>query len=111
MCGRAEDPIEARALERAFKPENVLSAFAKIGAVPLTRAGLNQKKVRHEATEGDPGAGELRELAAQHAANKAAVAAHGMNATVFAAAPPRRQPIERPVAFRLWIGLPRGKNK
>ena len=96
VCGRAEDPIEARAFERAFTPEKVLSAFAKVGAVPLTRAGLDQKKVRHEDTEGDPGADVLRELAAQHAANKAAVAVHGMDATVFSAALPRRQLIERP---------------
>ena len=96
VCGRADDKIEVRAFERAFTPEKIGAAWEKVGAAPLTRAGLEQKKVRHEPTEGDPEADKLTTLAAQHAANTAALAAHGAGASVFAAALPRRELIERP---------------
>ena len=97
VCGRADDKIEVRAFERAFTPEKIGAAWEKVGAAPLTRAGLEQKKVRHEPTEGDPEAGKFTTaLAAQHAANTAALAAHGADASVFAAALPRRELIERP---------------
>ena len=96
VCGREGDPIEERAFERSFTTEKVLSSFAKIGAAPLTRAGYEQDKVRHETTEGDPGAGALVALETQHAANLAALAKEGANAAVFAAALPRQELIERP---------------
>ena len=96
VCGREGDPIEECAFQRSFTKEKVLSSFAKVGAAPLTRAGLEQKKVRHETTEGDPGAGALVALETQHAANLTALAQQGANASVFRASLPRRELIERP---------------
>jgi hypothetical protein len=64
--GRVTDPVEECAFEHSFTPERIEAAFRKIGAVPLTRAGLEHKKVRHEVAAGDPGAIGLLALAARH---------------------------------------------
>ena len=95
--GLETDPVEKCAFEHSFTPERIEAAFRKIGAAPLTRAGLKHKKVRHEVAAGDPGAIGLLALAARLTANTAAVSALGANAEVFVSPLPRRRLVERPV--------------
>ena len=96
VCGRDSDPIELRPFERSFTPERVGASWLKIGAAPLTRAGLAHPKVRHEPIEGDPLLGDLMTLAERHAKNIAALKAKGVHTDVFEVSLPRRAIIERP---------------
>ena len=95
--GRRSDPVEKCAFEFAFTPERIEESFRKIGAVPLTRAGLKHKKVRHEVADGDPANDSLLALEARHAANTAALEAHGANVEMLVAPLARRKFVERPV--------------
>jgi hypothetical protein len=65
--GRPTDPVEKRPFELAFTKAKILAAWAKVGAVPLTRAGLLHPKVRSEANGSDPKAKQIRNLAVRHA--------------------------------------------
>ena len=95
VCGRDCDPIEMRPFERSFTPERIDASWRKIGAAPLTRAGLEQSKVRHEAIEGDPKLGDLLALEERHAKNVTALEAKGVNVKVSKVSLPRRPIIVR----------------
>ena len=55
VAGRPDDPLGLRPFSSAFNRDKVLKAAAKVGAVPLTRAALSQKKVRKELEPGAAG--------------------------------------------------------
>jgi hypothetical protein len=88
--GLPGDELKKRPFEYAFSEEKVLGAWAKVGAVPATRADLKAKKVRHEAVEGDPMKTQLEQLEAGHTAAQAKLAVAGLNATVFNATLPAK---------------------
>jgi hypothetical protein len=87
--------IISKAYEHCFAPERVLKIWAKIGAVPLTRNCLKNKKVRHEAGGAAPMALPLAALQVTHLANVNAARAAGLNAGVFAATVPVHSHIAR----------------
>ena len=94
-CGRQSDRIELRPFERSFTPERIGAAWRKIGAAPLTRAGLEHSKVRHEPIEGNPRLGDLLTLEERHTKNLTALKTKGMHTEHFEVLLPRRAIIER----------------
>ena len=88
--GRPDDPIERRPLSFTFSREKVLNAHAKVGAVPLTRAALQNPKVRKELAPADDPAGIPATIAAAHAANMATGEELGLNVAAVQATLPRR---------------------
>ena len=73
-----------------------------MGAVPLTRNGLKNPKVRHEATSDDPLGDQIADVQTQHEQNVDAARAAGLNADVFRATLPPRGCMTAP--------SPRGKR-
>ena len=66
----------------------MLSSWAKIGAVPLTRKCLGHKEVRQEVGGDAPHSARLEALGEQHRKNQKAAQAAGLNAGHFDATVP-----------------------
>jgi len=81
-----EIPLSMSAFEKGFSKEACLSAWAKVGAAPCTRACLSDKHVRRELGDADDDTNSL--MVALQEANDNAVALltrHGYRATHLAA--------------------------
>ena len=94
--GRPDDPIEKRPFSRAFSKEKVGWGNHKVGAVPLTRAALQNPKVRRELEADEDATGTVKAIAEAHALNTQACTALGLNTAVVDQQLPRRLAVVAP---------------
>jgi hypothetical protein len=87
-CQDFDDPLPRNPCGEALCAAAVCDAWLAVGAVPHTRAMLNDPSVRHELREGDPSAGGYADMNAMHLAAIAALNKLGLDSKPFAASIP-----------------------
>lgn len=91
------DPIDARPFDKYFTRANIISWWVKVGFLPMTRASLNDPKVRIELGEG--GAPEedgkrLELLVEEYEQAERTLTRLGFNGRILNVEPPRAKPRE-----------------
>ena len=94
--GNVDDAIELKPFTRNFTREKILGSWAKVGFVPLTRACVKNRKVRHELGQRERDE-SLEELQVQYDRLVDMAEEHGLNAGVFDGRIPVATHVERGV--------------
>ena len=94
--GRHGDPIERRPFSHAFRQERVAWGNRQVGAVPFTRAALNNPKVRKELDPSEEPDSVVRHINSEHQSNVAAAQLMGLTTAVVEAQLPRRYEVVAP---------------
>lgn len=97
VCRWHYEALNRNPFEETFTEEKIKHVFSDIGAVPYTKNVLNNPQVRHENTEGDPGATAIQELHERHRQNLQECVAEGLEVDDLELELPVKQYKPRPV--------------